>query len=383
MPAGLYLHVPFCRHRCGYCDFPLIAGASGELVARYVAALRVDIARTAALGAPDGRPWPAFSSVFVGGGTPTLLDACDLAGILDLAREVLPVTEDAEISVEANPENVTVDYLSALADAGLGRVSIGAQSSSTRVLDFLERDHSPDLVPRAVDAARRAGIGSVNVDLIYGAPAESAADWHASLEAVLGAGVDHVSCYALTLEPNTPYASRVRRGEQAAPDDDVQAERMAVADEVLSSAGLVRYEVSNWARPGHASRHNAHYWRLGDYLGVGAGAHGHWSGTRWWSVRSPERYAKTVEQGGSPVTGREVLEAGERRMERLLLGLRTIEGVARADVEPLDEGAVGRLASAGLLADEEGRLRLTPSGLPVANAVTLEVAGPAAQDALD
>ncbi|MDP8978045.1 MAG: radical SAM family heme chaperone HemW, partial [Actinomycetota bacterium] len=334
--AGLYLHVPFCRHRCGYCDFNTYAGLD-EQIPRYVAALRADLVRVAAggphavapLGSGAGRAWPVFTSVFVGGGTPTLLPPADLAGLVWLARRVLPVAGDAEVTVEANPETVTVDSLAVLADVGVNRVSIGAQSFAPRVLAFLDRRHDPEAPLRAVEAARSAGIARLSLDLIYGAPAEDDADWRDALDAAVGAGVGHVSAYALTVEPDTPYARRVRAGAQAAPDDDVQAARMAVADERLAGAGLERYEISNWARPGSRCRHNLTYWTGGDYLGVGAGAHGHWAGRRWWSLRSPARYADAALAGGRTTAGEEVLDAATRRTERLMLGLRLSDGVTR------------------------------------------------------
>ncbi|HEY8338811.1 MAG TPA: radical SAM family heme chaperone HemW [Egibacteraceae bacterium] len=379
--VGLYLHVPFCARRCHYCDFNTYAGLD-DLIPRYVAALRADLQAVAAAGPrgvapPDAevaREWPLFTSVYVGGGTPTLLPADDLAGILRLARDVLPVAADAEITVEANPETVDAEYFAALVEAGVDRVSMGAQSFTPAVLDFLGRWHDRERPLQAVADARAAGIRRVSLDLIYGAPVESDADWAATLDTVIAAGTDHVSAYALTVEPNTEYAARIRRGDAAAPDDDVQAARMAAADARLSAAGLARYEISNWARPGQESRHNLTYWRGGDWLGVGAGAHGHWQGRRWWSLRAPARYADRALAGEPTTGGDEVLDARARRDERLLMGLRLVEGVPRAEVAPLDETVVAALVAAGLLVDDGQRLRLTPAGLPVANAVILRLA---------
>lgn len=378
--AGLYLHVPFCARRCDYCDFNTYAGKE-DLIPRYVAALRADLVAVAAAGpravAPAGAEvageWPMFDSVFVGGGTPTLLEPDDLAGILRLAGEVLPLTPDAEITTEANPETVTADGLSVLVEAGLNRISMGAQSFSATVLADLGRWHEPDRPLAAVAAAREAGVAQVNLDLIYGAPAETDADWSASLDTALVAGTDHVSAYALTVEPNTEYAARIRRGTALAPDDDVQAERMAVADARLTAGGLQRYELSNWARPGAQCRHNLTYWREGCWLGVGAGAHGSWAGRRWWSLRAPARYADAALAGASTTSGHEVLTSSQRRTERVLLGLRTAAGVARADAEPVDEAAAAALVRAGLLVDDGERLRLAPAGWAVANAVTLRL----------
>ncbi len=376
---GLYLHIPFCTHVCGYCDFNTYAGLEDQ-IPRYVQALRDDLVRVARAGPAAVAPadaevageWPPFGSIFVGGGTPTLLPPDDLAGVLELAREVLPFVADPEVTTEANPEDITVEGVARLVAGGLSRVSIGSQSTSTRVLDFLDRRHDPEAPARAVAAARAAGVDIVNLDLIYGAPAEGEQDWVASLDAAVEAGTDHISAYALTMEPNTVYASRVRAGEQPPPDDDVAAERMAVAQERLRAAGLVRYEISNWARPGAQCRHNVNYWSGGDYLGVGAGAHGHWQGRRWWSYRAVGRYVEAALRG-SATSGEEVLEPAQQRAERLLLGLRMVDGVPRDDVEPIDEPAAERLVAGGLLADDGLRLALTAAGRPLANAITVEL----------
>jgi putative oxygen-independent coproporphyrinogen III oxidase len=385
MRPGLYLHVPFCAHRCHYCDFNTYAGLD-DLMPRYVAALRADLAAVAATGpgavAPpaDGdaqgsrrESWPEFGSVFVGGGTPTMLDPADLAGILRLARDVLPITPDAEVTVEANPESVTVASLMALVEAGMTRLSMGAQSFAPHVLAALGRRHDPERPLRALAAARAAGVRRVNLDLIYGTPGETDADWDASLRTVVDADVEHVSAYALTVEPATEYAVRIRAGLAAAPDEDVQAERMVMADQTLSAAGFRRYEVSNWARPGQECQHNLTYWRGGDWLGVGAGAHGHWRGRRWWSLRSPARYVDAALSGRSTTAGAEVLDEPTRRAERLMLGLRLTEGVDLAAVAPLDEMQLGALARAGLVRVEATRLRATDAGWPLANAVTLRL----------
>ena len=382
MSAGIYLHVPFCLRRCHYCDFNTYAGLDNQ-IPRYVAALRADIMRVAQGGpaavAPPGTAplpsWPEFSSVFVGGGTPTYLPAEDLAGILTLTRSVLPLAEDVEITVEANPETVDSAYFAALRDAGVNRVSMGAQSFSTHVLAALGRWHDRDRPLAAVTDARAAGIERVSLDLIYGTPGESDEDWLASLQTVLDIGTDHISAYALTVEPNTEYASRIRNGAALAPDDDIQAERMAVTDATLTAAGFARYELSNWAQPDQECRHNLTYWRNGNWLGIGAGAHGHWNGRRWWSLRAPARYADEALAGRTTTAGEEVLTAEQQRTERLLLGLRMAEGVARADVEPLDDGAVAGLRSAGLLHADGARLRLTPAGWALANAVTVKLLG--------
>ena len=379
--AGIYLHVPFCARRCHYCDFNTYAGLD-EQIPRYVEALRSDVAAVAAAGpsavAPPGADtaaeWPQFSSVFVGGGTPTYLPSEDLAGIVRLVGDVLPLAGDAEVTVEANPETVDAEYFAVIRDAGVNRVSMGAQSFSAHVLSELGRWHERDRPLQAVADARAAGIDNVSLDLIYGAPSETEQDWAATLDTVLDAGTDHVSAYALTVEPNTEYAARVRSGTALAPDDDTQAARMSATDERLGAAGFTRYELSNWSRPGRECRHNVTYWRNGNWLGVGAGAHGHWDGRRWWSLRAPARYADEALAGRPTTGGDEVLTADERRTERLLLGLRMAEGVPARDVEPVDADQVASLVSAGLLHADE-RLRLTRGGWALANDVTVRLLG--------
>ncbi|MGH8932676.1 MAG: radical SAM family heme chaperone HemW [Egibacteraceae bacterium] len=368
---GIYLHIPFCAHRCHYCDFNTYAGLDG-LIPRYVAALRADLRRIAASG-PPGAQWPEFGSIFVGGGTPTMLPAADLAGVLRLVAEVLPVAPDAEVTVEANPETVTEEEMSTLVEAGMNRLSMGAQSFVPHVLAALGRRHDAERPLRALASARAAGVRRLNLDLIYGTPGERDEDWQASLETVLRTGVAHVSAYALTVEPATEYAARIRAGLAIPPDEDVQADRMAEADHVLTAAGLRRYEVSNWARPGEECRHNLVYWRGGDWLGVGAGAHGHWAGRRWWSLRSPARYADAALAGDDTTAGDETLDDSGRRAERLMLGLRLAEGVEVAAVEPVDLTQMRRLGDAGLVEVDGERLRLTDKGWPLANAITLRL----------
>jgi oxygen-independent coproporphyrinogen-3 oxidase len=397
--TGLYLHVPFCLRRCHYCDFNTYADRA-SLIPRYVAALRADIAAVVAAGptavappAPPGvrasgsepvggdvrvrasgsEPWPVFTSVFVGGGTPTLLPADDLAVILRDVAAALPLASDAEVTVEANPETVTVAGMRVLADAGANRVSLGAQSFAPHVLAALGRWHEPDAPLRALEACRAAGIPRLSLDLIYGTPCETDDDWTGSVRTALASGIDHLSAYALTVEPNTEYARRIRNGTAAEPDDDVQAARMEQVDVLASAAGLRRYELSNWARPGAESRHNRTYWRGGDWVGIGAGAHGHWQGRRWWSVRSPERYVAAALAGRSTTAGDEVPDAEQRRMERLMMGLRLVEGVERRAVAPLDETVVRQLSGAGLLRADNERIVLTSDGMRLASAVTLRL----------
>jgi putative oxygen-independent coproporphyrinogen III oxidase len=378
--AGIYVHVPFCRRRCHYCDFNTYADRDA-LIPDYVAALHADIDAVAGAGpvalAPPGvdvaSVWPVFDSLFVGGGTPTLLSAADLGGVVRHVAQRFDLADDAEITVEANPETIDVEKLATLAGAGVNRVSIGAQSFVPHVLDALGRWHELESPLRAVDAAREAGIARISLDLIYGTPGESSVDWEHSVRTALGTGATHLSAYALTVEPNTEYARRVMVGTASAPDDDVQAVRMEQVDAWAADAGLARYELSNWARPGRESVHNRVYWRGGNWLGVGAGAHGHWQGRRWWCTRSPERYVRAALDGTSTVAGSEVPDLDQRRAERLMMGLRLTEGVARADVAPLDDGTLDGLVGTGVLSVTPDRIALTPSGMRLASAVIVEL----------
>jgi putative oxygen-independent coproporphyrinogen III oxidase len=363
---GVYLHVPFCAHRCGYCDFATWDDR-GEWVPRYVAALCEDVRRTVAAGpgalGVGSDDWPEVTSVFVGGGTPTLLPPDDLAAVVGTVAGELALAPGAEVTVECNPETAGVALFERLVGAGVTRLSIGAQSFAPHVLETLERQHGPDRVGEAVAQARAGGIAEINVDLIYGTPGETDEDWRRSLEAVLALGTDHVSAYALTIHDSTPFGRAVAGGAMPAPDEDVQADRFAVADEVLGAVGFDHYEVSNWARtPALRSDHNVLYWRHGDYLGFGVGAHAHVDGRRWWSHRSIPRYVTAVEEGASPVAASEDLTADERAVERLMLGLRLRDGIHPTDLPPIEPMALEDAMIAGLIETACGRLRATDRG---------------------
>lgn len=371
---GVYVHIPFCLHRCHYCDFNTYASkeASGaqEVHGPYVSALIADIEQHGA------RHGPA-TSVFFGGGTPTLLPADDLGHILDAVRSSVGVASDAEVTVEANPETVDERYFGALLEAGFNRVSIGVQSLVPRVLLGLGRTHSPEVALGALTAARRAGVLDVNADLIYGSPWEEPGDWRTSLEGLIEAGPDHISAYALTVEAGTPLATLVTTGRAPDVDPDVQADRYEIAGELLAGAGFERYEISNWARPGRASAHNVLYWSAGNYLGFGAGAHGHLDGTRYWSMRLPRDYIDAAARGSTPEAGREELEPAARAAEALMLGLRLAGGIelnafgrrwgSAALARSWPE--IERLEADGLLERSDGWLRATSRGTFLASEI--------------
>jgi oxygen-independent coproporphyrinogen-3 oxidase len=379
-PFGIYVHVPFCRTRCGYCDFntytasELGSGASAVGPATY-AKLAVEELRAARQVLGD-RDLPVRTAFF-GGGTPTLLPPRDLAAILSTIRTEFGLDPTAEVTTEANPDSVDLDSLTALREEGFNRISFGMQSAVPHVLATLDRTHDPERVPAAVAWARQAGFGAVSLDLIYGTPGETLADWQRSLEAAVSMRPDHISSYALVVEEGTRLAADVRRGEVAAPDDDDLADKYLLADQHLGAAGFGWYEVSNWATtPQQRCLHNEGYWRSDDWWGVGPGAHSHVDGTRWWNVKHPAAYAGRLAAGESPALGREVLTDEQRRVERVLLGIRLVEGHPLADLHPDGLRAAGVAAADGLLdraAYDDGRAALTLRGRLLADAVVRDL----------
>ncbi|HEV8651447.1 MAG TPA: radical SAM family heme chaperone HemW [Actinomycetes bacterium] len=369
----MYVHVPFCLTRCHYCDFVTYTGMEG-LRRPYAAALLAEAElATAALGPETGQ---VVTSVFVGGGTPTLLPPGDLARVLDRLRELLEVAPDAEVTVEANPETVDRAVADGLAAAGVTRVSMGAQSFDDRVLDALGRPHGAAQTGRAVAALRAAGIEAVNLDLIFGCPHEDEASWAASLAAAVGLGPEHLSAYALTIEPATKFGRLVASGRMAGPDEDLLADRYETTCATLAGAGYRHYEVSNWARddprraagplPARASRHNLTYWRRGAYLGLGAGAHEFTGGVRRWNVPGVPEYLAAVADGRRPTAGQEQLSTAQAAFELLALRLRTADGLDPAEARELgvdpDGAEVAELRAAGLLASGP-RVALTEPGM--------------------
>ena len=357
---GVYAHVPFCLSRCHYCDFVTYTGMEG-LRRPYAAALlaEAELAVAALVRAEAERP--TVTSVFVGGGTPTLLPAADLARVLDRLRALLPFAPDPEVTVEANPETVTPEVAATLVAAGVNRVSMGAQSFDGQVLAALGRTHDARRPGEAVAALRaaaaRAGADlSLSLDLIYGCPEEDEASWVSSLAAAVALEPDHLSAYALTIEPATKFGRLVAAGRMAEPDEDLLADRYHTTCETLAAAGYEHYEVSNWAKPGQASRHNRTYWRRGHYLGLGAGAHEFTGETRRWNTGSVPDYLAAVRAGRRPVAGEETLDAGQARFEALALRLRTSDGLSAAEARVLGVDPTGaevaNLRAAGLLAHD-------------------------------
>ncbi len=381
---GVYLHVPFCAVRCGYCDFNTYTATElggGASLAAYAGTALEEIALGDRVLRRAGLPSRPVSTVFVGGGTPTLLPVDDLVRLLDGVRTTWGLADDAEVTTEANPDSVTPDGLARLAAAGFTRVSFGMQSAVPHVLRTLDRTHDPARVPDVVRWARDAGL-RVSLDLIYGTPGESLDDWRASLEVALATGVDHVSAYALVVEAGTRMAVQVRRGELTLPDEDDQATKYELADDLLTAAGLRWYEVSNWARtPADASRHNLGYWRGDDWWGIGPGAHSHVGGVRWWNVKHPRAYADRLARGLSPAAGRELVDGATATLERVMLGVRIAEGLPLADLAPQARPLVAGLVADGLVdaraavgADGPRRVVLTRRGRLLADAVVRALA---------
>jgi oxygen-independent coproporphyrinogen-3 oxidase len=371
---SLYVHVPFCATRCGYCDFNTytaaeLGAAPGSSQDAYLAAA---VAELDLAGRVLGTP-PPVRTVFFGGGTPTMLPAASLTGLLDAVRDRFELAPDAEVTTEANPESVDRAYLDALVAAGFNRLSLGMQSARPSVLAVLERRHTPGRVAEVVAAARAAGFGSINLDLIYGTPTETLADWRTSLEAALELAPEHVSAYSLIVEDGTRLARRISRGELAAPDDDLHADDYLLAEELLTTAGLQNYEISNWALPGRECQHNLAYWLGDDWWGVGPGAHSHVGGVRWWNVRHPRQYSALLAAANSPAQAREVLTKSQHHAERVLLELRLSTGLPLAELTPGELARAEAFVTDGLADAHRGVLRLTAAGRLLADRIVADL----------
>ena len=407
-PLSLYVHVPFCRVRCGYCDFNTytVGFGPGAQIGDYAPSVLAEADLAARVLADAGVSGRLAQTVFFGGGTPTMLDAGELIAILDGLRERIGIAGGAEVTLEANPDTVTREDLRAFADSGFTRVSFGMQSAVPRILTILDRTHTPKRVPLVVEWAKEAGL-STSVDLIYGTPGESLADWETSVRAALSYDPDHISAYALVVEEGTKMGAQVARGELPSPDPDDEATKYELVDELLGEAGYAWYEISNFARASasdrasgrasttfeHASRHNLAYWRDWDWWGFGPGAHSHVGRMRWWNVKNPGAYAGRLRAGVSPAAAGEILGEEERELERVMLGLRTAEGVELDGVPAMAmrdgivsglsvcqslSGRVASLISDGFIdgvAALDGRAVLTLRGRLLADYVTRELMG--------
>ncbi|WP_024793274.1 radical SAM family heme chaperone HemW [Tomitella biformata] len=375
-PFGIYIHVPFCATRCGYCDFnTYTAGELGTSASpeSWLEGYRREMSMAASMIADRGAAIPEIDTVFVGGGTPSLLGAGRLVEVLDIARSTFGLKADAEVSTESNPESTSPVFFDKLRAGGYTRVSLGMQSAAQHVLATLDRVHTPGRPVAAAREAFAAGFEHVNLDLIYGTPGERDEDLAASLDAVLEAGVDHVSAYSLIVEDGTAMARKVRRGELPEPDDDVLAARYEMVDARLRAAGLDWYEVSNWAKPGGECRHNLGYWDDGDWWGAGPGAHSHIGGVRWWNIKHPASYSAALADGALPVGGSELLTAEDRHMERVMLTIRLASGLPLADLSNLERSAAWQAVADGLARVADDQLILTDRGRLLADAVVRDI----------
>jgi putative oxygen-independent coproporphyrinogen III oxidase len=379
-----YVHVPFCRVRCGYCDFNtyIATELEGASQSDYAETLIREISLSAAVIKDAALPERPLKSVFFGGGTPTQLPASDLVRILARLTETFGLLAGAEVTTEANPDNVDLDYLFALRAGGFNRISFGMQSAVPSVLKTLERTHNPQSLPIVVAAAKQAGL-KTSVDLIYGAPGETLDEWRISLEAAIAYEPDHISAYSLIVEDGTKLARQIKSGQLTEPDEDLQADKYELADELLRAAGFDWYEVSNWARRSdiadNRSAHNISYWQSQDWWGYGPGAHSHIGGVRWWNVKHPSAYAGKLVQGVSPAAGRETLDERTRLEERILLEIRVSDGLSVELAKLANEGATNLIA--GFIADGlvepgpalKGHLKLTLKGRLLADSLVRQL----------
>ncbi|MGA5535633.1 radical SAM family heme chaperone HemW [Mycolicibacterium nivoides] len=369
---GIYIHVPFCATRCGYCDFNTYTPAElgGANPDGWLAALRVELR----LAAQRVGSVPV-QTVFVGGGTPSLLGGTGLAAVLGAVRDNFDLAVGAEVTTEANPESTSPEMFATLREAGYTRVSLGMQSAAPQVLAVLDRTHSPGRAPAAAVEARDAGFEHVNIDLIYGTPGETDDDLRRSIDVAVGAGVDHVSAYSLIVEDGTALARRVRRGEIARPDDDVLAQRYELLDSRLSAAGLHWYEVSNWSAQGGECRHNLGYWGGGEWWGAGPGAHGFLGDTRWWNVKHPNAYAQTLAEDRLPIADFEKLDARDRHVEEVMLRVRLRDGLPVTLLDADEQVRAETLCGEGLLLRQREVLVLTDRGRLLADGVVRDLLG--------
>ena len=375
-PLGIYIHVPFCTTRCGYCDFNTytaaeLASEPGASRAGYVDAAIHELELAARV--LDGKA-PAVSTIFVGGGTPTVLPPDDLGRLIAAVDKHFGLAPDAEVTTESNPESIDSAGLRRLRELGFNRISFGMQSAIPHVLATLDRTHTPGRALRAVAEAKAVGFANISLDLIYGTPGESSNDWAESLYAALSAAPDHISAYALIVEEGTRLAARIRRGELPSTDDDDLADKYLIAEDLLTAAGHTAYEVSNWSMSAATRcRHNLGYWRSHHWWGIGPGAHSHVGGVRWWNVKHPRAYASRLASGMSPAQARELLSVEQRRVERILLELRLADGLTTSLLTSTEKSRLVDLAARCLVVDEDGMLILTRDGRLLADGVIREL----------
>ena len=378
-PLSFYVHIPYCLRRCGYCDFntytPSELKTGSDLAAvsnGYIDQLikEIDLAK---LEVSDAKPIP---TIFFGGGTPTLMEVSDLGRVLEHLKNSFGFAEDIEITIEANPDTVTKEKLASLLEIGINRISFGMQSAAPHVLAVLDRTHNPENVIKATNWAREVGFKEISVDLIYGAPGESIADWEATIDAALNLPITHISAYALIVENGTKLAAQVKRGEVIIPEDDQTADKYLLADKKFSEAGFTWYELSNWAKPGSGCRHNIAYWENANWWGIGPGAHSHISGKRFWNVKHPNAYRERIEGALSPVMESELLSESEKESERIMLQIRMPNGIPLSSIAASKTSQLENYKELGHLDSamwQAGRLGLTLSGRLIADRIVQEI----------
>jgi oxygen-independent coproporphyrinogen-3 oxidase len=370
---SFYVHIPYCVRRCGYCDFntytpsELQDGATLEIVSGdYIDAVLKEL---------DAAPTNVVPTIFFGGGTPSLLPPKDLGRVITAIKARNGVTEDCEITLEANPDSVTQEKLNELIAVGFNRISFGMQSSNPEVLKVLDRTHNPENVRKAVEMARTAGFSSISVDLIYGAPGESLSDWAATVKEALSLETDHISAYALIVEEGTKLAAQIKRGEYSMPDDDLMTDMYLLVDQQCLQKGLKWYELSNWSKPGHQCRHNIAYWKSANWWGLGPGAHSHIDQKRFWNVKHPNAYKEKVFAGQSPIKDSEVLTDEQKKSEYIMLAIRMPEGVKKAALTVAQYERVMEYIKSGHVIERENSLALTPTGRMIADRLTQAMLG--------
>ena len=378
-----YVHVPYCKARCGYCDFNTYTaeeiGSSSQ--GTFAQTLIKEIEFSAGVLENSRISSRKLSTVFFGGGTPTLLPASDLIVILDKLKATFGFEPELDITTEANPDSVDEEYLAKLTQAGFTRVSIGMQSAVPKVLAVLERTHNPDNVAKAVAAAKSVGLAT-SVDLIYGSPTEKLDDWRQSLQAAIDLDTDHISAYSLIVEEGTKLARQIKSGQLVEPDEDLHADMYELAEQMLSAAGFTNYEVSNWSKSVETRpAHNMAYWKSMDWWGYGPGAHSHVGGVRWWNVKNPATYQDRINAGVSPALERELIDEENRNIERVMLETRIAEGIDLAWLK--EQGFASNQAVSELIAEElidakavfAGVVKLTAKGRLLADLVTRKLLG--------
>jgi oxygen-independent coproporphyrinogen-3 oxidase len=368
---SFYVHIPYCIKRCGYCDFntytpnELQDGATLEIVSNdYIDAVLKEL---------DSAPTDRVPTIFFGGGTPSLLPAADLGRVISAIRDRNGLTEDCEITLEANPDSVTPEKMCEYLDAGFNRISFGMQSAVPHVLATLDRTHNPANVAKAVEMARNAGFLSVSVDLIYGTPGESLEDWRRSIESAISLGVDHISAYALIVETGTKLAAQIKRGDISMPNDDLMADMYLLVNQLCNQAGLQWYELSNWSKPGHECRHNIAYWENKNWWGLGPGAHSHIDGKRFWNLKHPTTYKTKLFAGESPILDSEILTKEQMRDESIMLAIRMREGIDISTLTPTQLERIESYRESGHVSMVDKHLQLSPQGRLIADRIVREL----------